>query len=146
LNLSKQTKISSAITPTAGVAGLTDILGSTLDMQGFEGVLMICRFGAITATAVSGIRAQQGNDSGLSDAADLLGSAQVVADSDDDKAFYIDLFRPKERYVRLVVDRATANAVVATAEYIQYGPKKMPTVHGANVAGELHVSPAEGTA
>lgn len=146
MNLSKNVKISTAITPTAGAAGTTDINGSTLDMQGFEGVLIIVRMGAITGTAVTSIKAQQDTDSGAGTMADLLGTAQTVADTDDDKTFYIDLYKPAERYVRVVVDRGTANAVVASAEYIQYGAHVAPTTHGTNVSGETHVSPAEGTA
>ena len=145
-NLSKSVKISTAITPTAGAAGTTDINGSTLDMLGFQGVLMVVRLGVITATAVTSIKAQQGAASDLSDAADLEGSAQTIADSDDDKTFYIDLVKPAERYVRVVVDRGTANAVVASAEYIQYGARSAPTTHGTGVAGELHVGVGEGTA
>ena len=79
-------------------------------------------------------------------AADLEGTAQTIADDDDDETFYIDLYRPRERYVRVVVDRATQNAVVASAEYIQYGPRKKPITHGTGVSGETHASPAEGTA
>jgi len=146
MELGKETKISSAVTPTAGAAGTTDINGTTLDMQGFESVLMAVRFGAITASAVTSIKAQQGAESDLSDAADLEDTGQTIADSDDDKTFYIDLVKPQERYVRLVVDRATQNAVVASAEYIQYGARKAPTSHGTNVSGETHVSPSEGTA
>jgi len=146
MNLSKNCKISQAITITAGAAGSSDINGTTLDMSGYEGVLILVRFGAITSGAVTGIRAQQDSDSAMGTAADLLGSAQTVADSDDEKDFYIDLYRPAERYVRLVVDRATQNAVVAGAIYIQYGAKKAPPTHGTAVSGELLVGVAEGTA
>lgn len=146
MNLIKRTKMTPAITPTAGAAGTSDINGATLDMSGYEGVLMIVTFGAITASAVTSIKAQQGAASDLSDAADLAGTAQTIADTDDDKVFYIDLYRPRERYVRLVVDRGTQNAVVASAEYVQYGAKKAPPTQGTNVSGETHVSPAEGTA
>ncbi|KKK73805.1 hypothetical protein LCGC14_2890140, partial [marine sediment metagenome] len=48
--------------------------------------------------------------------------------------------------VRLVVPRATQNAVVASATYLQYGAAKQPVSHGTNVSGETHISPAEGTA
>lgn len=146
MNISKNQKISIAVTPTEGAAGTTDINGATLDMQGFEGVLMIVTFGAITGSAVTSIKAQQGAAANLSDAADLLGTAQTIADDADDKTFYIDLYKPQERYVRLVVDRATQNAVVASATYIQYRSRVAPVTHGTNVAGELHIGPAEGTA
>ncbi len=146
MNLSANVKISTAITPTAGVAATTDIEGAILDMQGFEGVLMVVRFGAITDSAVTSIKAQQGEVAAMTDAVDLEGTSQTVADDDDDQVFYIDLYRPLERYVRLYVDRGTQDAVVASAEYIQYGAKSLPTTHGTGVSGEIHVSPAEGTA
>lgn len=140
-------KISTAVTPTAGAAGTSDITGTTLDMSGYEGVLVVVRMGAITATAVTSIKMQSGAASDMSDAADLLGTAQTIADNDDDETFYIDLVKPRERYVRLIVDRGTANAVVSGANYIQYGSKTQSTAaHGSGVSGEQHVSPAEGTA
>lgn len=144
--LSEMVKISSAITPTAGAAGTTDIEGTTLDMQGFEGVLMMVRMGAITSGAVTSIKAQQDSASTMATAADLEGTSQTIADDDGDQTFYIDLYRPTERYVRLHVDRGTQNAVVASAEYIQYGPRKAVTTHGSNVSGEAHAGPDEGTA
>lgn len=146
MNLSKVTKITPAITPDSGVAGTTDINGTILDMQGFEGALIKVVMGAITAGAATSIKAQQGAASDLSDAADLENTGQVIADSDDNKTFYIDLFRPMERYVRLVVDRATQNAVVASATYLQYGARKAPTAHATGVTGETHISPDEGAA
>jgi hypothetical protein len=146
MNLSKNCKISTAITPTAGAAGTSTINGTTLDTQDSEGVLIIVRMGTITTGAVTSIKVQQGDASNLSDAADLAGTGQTIADTDDDKTFYIDLYKPLKRYVRVVVSRATQNAVVASAEYFQYETRKMPVTHGAGVAGELHISPAEGTA
>lgn len=144
--LSKNTKISSAVTPTAGAAGTTAIEGTVLDMTGYEGVLVLVRMGTITSGAVTSIKMQSGTDSSVTDAADLLGTSQTIADTDDDKTFYIDLKRPAERYVRLYVSRATQNAVVASANYIQYGAEKAPTTQGTNVSGEAHLSPIEGTA
>ena len=146
MNLSKNVKISRAISPADGTAATTDINGVTLDMQGFEGVLMEVVMGAITGTAVTSIKAQQGAESDLSDAADLEDTGQSIADSDDNEIFYIDLYRPTERYVRVVVDRGTANAVVASATYFQYGAKEGPVSHGTYVSGEIHVGPDEGTA
>lgn len=146
MNLSKNVKISSAVTPTAGVAATTAIEGTILDMAGYEGVLVIVRMGAITTNAVTSIKMRQGADSALGDAADLAGTSQTIADSDDGEIFYIDLFRPEERYVQLYVSRGTQNAVVASAEYIQYGPKAAPVTQPSGTNGETHVSPAEGTA
>lgn len=144
--LSKRVRIVQAITPTNGAAGTTDINGATVDMQGYMGCLMKITFGSIVSGAVTVIKAQQGQASDMSDAADLAGSGQSIADTDDDKVFLIDIFRPTERYLRIVVDRGTQNAVVASAEYILYGARKPPVSQPSGVAGEIHYSPAEGTA
>lgn len=147
LQLSKNCKITQCMTTTAGAAGATSINGSTIDMQGWESVMFIVTFGAIVSTAVTSIKAQQGMTSNLSDAADLLGTGQTIADTDDDKTYYIDVKDPRERYVRCVVSRATANATVGTIIAIQYGAKTVPVAaHGTAVAGESWVAPAEGTA
>lgn len=144
--LSKRIKITQAITPTNGAAGTADINGVIIDMLGWIGVLIRVTMGPITTGAVTSIKAQQGQASDMSDAADLAGSGQTIADDADERIFYIDVYRPTERYLRLVVDRGTQNAVVTSAEYIQYGPRKAPSTHGTFVSGETHYSPAEGTA
>ena len=90
MNPSKVMKISTAITPTAGAAGTTDINGTELDMAGWEGVLVIVRFGSITTGAVTSIKMQQDTATGMAAAADLEGTGQTIADSDDDKTFYTE--------------------------------------------------------
>lgn len=124
--LLKQLKATQAITPTAGAAAATDIEGATLDMANFEGVLVEVTFGAITANAVTGIVMQQSDDSGMAAPETLAAPAFVVADDDDGQVFLLDLFKPTKRYVRVHVDRATQNAVVAGATYYQYGARTQP--------------------
>jgi len=144
--LSEVIKISTAVTPTAGAAGTTDIEGTILDMQGYDGVLMVVRMGTITGSAVTSIKAQQDTAVGGGTMADLTGTGQTIADSDDEKTFYIDIVKPQERYVRLYVDRATQNAVVASAEYFQYIARDTDITQGTGVSGEVFVTPIEGTA
>lgn len=115
-----------AITPTAGAAGQTDIEGATLDMANFEGVLVEVTFGAITTGAVTGIVMQQSDNADMSSPDTLVGPAFTVADDDDGQVFLLDLFKPTKRYVRVHVDRATQNAVVAAATYYQYGARTQP--------------------
>jgi len=134
-----------AINATAGAAGTTDIEGAVCDMQNYEGVLMVVTMGAIVGNAVTSIKAQQDSAVGMGTAADLAGTKQVVADSDDEEVFIIDVHRPILRYVRLYVDRATQNAT-CTAMYFKYGGRKRPDTQGAGVNLEIHVSPIEGTA
>ena len=134
-----------AVTITAGAAGTSDINGTTLDMANFEEVLVVVQFGAIVSGAASLIKWQEGDASDLSDAADVAGTAQTVADTADDTVFYINVINPRSRYGRVVIDRGTQNATCAAMYYLK-GARTRPATDGAGVAGETHVSPAEGTA
>lgn len=145
-NLIKNVKITPAVVPSDGVAAATILYGEILDMANYESVLMVVTFGVITSGAVTTIKAQQDTDSAGGTMADLLGTSQTVAATADDGTFYIDLVKPLERYVRLAIPRATQNAVVSSATYIQYNPRVKPTTQATGVSGELHVEPIEGTA
>ena len=146
LNIGTQTKLTRVMNAVA--AGTSDQNGSIIDMKGFEGCAFIVAFGTITAGAVTSIKVQQGAASDMSDAADLLGTSVAVAADDDNQIAAIEVVRPRERYVRVVVDRGTQNAVIDGAIAIQTGPKEEPTTHDATtvVGSETHLSPAEGTA
>jgi len=146
-NLSKNVKVTRVM--TSQVAGTSDTLsGTTLDMQGFDGVLFIASFGAITANAVTTLKAQQDTAAGMGTAQDLLGTGVSIDDDEDTKALVLDIYQPLERYVRCQIVRATANAVVDGVIAIQYGARVTPTTNDSTTVAdtELHVSPAEGTA
>jgi hypothetical protein len=130
------------------VAAAADRNGATLDMDGYRGVLMFVKFGAIEAAGVNSIKAQQGAASNLSDAADLEGTGITVAADDDNQIFIIDLYEPTERYVRLVVDKDATHTTEEMAWYVQYGARNRPTTPTVTdkVTYERHESPAEGTA
>jgi len=108
---------------------------------------MIVKFATIAASAAGDIHAEQGAESDLSDAADLEGTKIAVADDDDNQIFIIDLCKPQERYVRVVVTKDGSNAMAEDAVYIQYGAKKYPIDNNVTdeVTVETHVSPDEGT-
>ena len=146
MNLSKNVKVTRVMNGVA--AGTTDQNSSIIDMSGWDGVLFLAAFGVITATAVTSIKVQQDTDPAGGTMADLAGTAVTVADDDDNQVAGVDVYRPRERYVRLVIDRGTANAVIDGVVAIQYRGSKAPSVHDATtvVAIETHASPAEGTA
>lgn len=141
--LSQNAKITSALDYADGSA---DRNGATLDMKGYDGVLVVVHFATIATSAVTTIKMQQGEESDLSDAADLEGTGQSVADDDDNEHYYIDLYQPTDRYVRLVVDKNAVNNSAESATYIQYRGTYNPTTHATGVTGEFHLTPAEGTA
>lgn len=131
----------------AYASGTADRTGAVLDMKGWDGVLMICSLSAIEAAGTNSVKAQQGTLSNGTDMADLLGTAQSIAADDDDEVVYIDLYQPRERYVRIYVDKDTTHACAESVLYIQYKGAVNPTAAmGAGVNGEQHASPAEGTA
>ena len=145
LNASSELVIRTALDYVSGTA---DRNGETFDTAGLEGVLMVVKVAAVAAGGANSIKAQQGAASNLSDAADLAGTAITIADDDDNQIFIIDLYRPRERYVRVVVDKDTTNACAESAIYIGYGPRVMPATLtlADEVTYEKHISPAEGTA
>ena len=131
------------------VAGTSDQTSSAIDTKGFDGVKIYTAFGAITSGAVTSVKVQQSSDDGSADAyADLAGTSITVADDDDNQMTVHDIYRPRERYLKVVVDRGTQNAVIDGIIAVLYGAIKEPTTSDTVtvVARETHVSPAEGTA
>lgn len=119
-----------------------DANGATLDMEGWDGVLMLLDVATI-AGGTGKFKAQQGQQSNLSDAADLAGTN---VDYTATGIVGIDLYRPQERYVRGVIDRDGTNTIAASMIYIQYRGAKAPAVQPAGTTIERHLSPSEGTA
>lgn len=130
-------------------AGTTDQTSNAIDTKGFDGVKIYTLFGAITGSAVTSVKIQQSSDDGSADAyADLAGTSITVADDDDNQVVVHDIYRPRERYLKVVVDRGTQNAVIDGIIAVLYSATKSPTTDDSStvVARETHVSPAEGTA
>ena len=70
-----------------------------------------------------------------------------LVDTDDVKGIVLTVVRPTKRYVRPVLLRGTADAIIDGIFAILEPPHSVPTTHDASVAkSETVVSPAEGTA
>lgn len=143
--VNKDIKIVPCVTITAGAAGTSAINGSVIDFADALGALIVVQTGAIVSGAATSIKFQHGDAANLSDAADVLGTAQTIADTDDDKVFFIDVKQPVKRYGRLVVSRATQNATVSAVAYV-YGNRSKPVTQATGVAGEEHLGAIAGTA
>jgi hypothetical protein len=136
-----------ALTVFTLAAGTTDVTSQIVDTAGYEGVRFLIGWGAIVGGAVTSIKARQGQLSNMSDAADLTGTAQTIADTDDNKVTIVDIWRPLERYVDLSIDRGTANATIDFILVELYGTRKQPVTQDSTVQGsEIFASPEEGTA
>ena len=144
-NAIKVTRHSNAV--AAGAAVVTPASG--IDMANFEGCVFQVSFGAIVAGAATSIEVHTSTDDGVADSfTALLGSLVTVVDTGDNQIFYVDVYRPLERYLKCIVNRATQNSTVDGITALQYEPKNMPTTNDSTTVGggEIHVSAAEGTA
>jgi hypothetical protein len=128
-------------------AGTTVIETDVVDTADYQGVAFLFSADGITTGAVTSVKVQQGAAANLSDAADLVGTNIPIADDDDNQTFLIDVLRPQERYVRVVVSRATQNAAIGTIYALLYGPARSPVTNAVadTLTVEKHDSPAEGT-
>lgn len=137
----KDTKVTICALKSADNETLT---GSTLDMTGFDSVAFLA--GALEGEALTfSVKAQQGAASNLSDAADLEGTATAFATTSGAKGLAVlEVVQPREQYVRAVV--TVPNAAAATPTFclaLQFNAKDLPV---SGNSGEIHISPAEGTA
>jgi hypothetical protein len=81
------------------------------------------------------LKAEQNAENSATGMAELEGSASFTAGAStaDSKALVLDVHKPRERYVRAVLERGTANAVVDGIIAIQYMPWSAPTSQDASV-------------
>jgi hypothetical protein len=71
----------------------------------------------------------------------------AMADNASNKCLVLDVSRPTKRYVRAVINRATANAVIDSCIAICYRAGYKPTTNNASVYANKAVNCAdEGTA
>jgi len=131
----------------AAAAGTSTLTSAAVDMASFEGVMFVLFFGTIT-DGTPGVKARQGQQSNMSDGAELAGTLVPAALTDDNKVLVLDVERPLERYVDVQIVRGGGTgAVVDAVLAIQYRPRIRPTVQDATVAAaEFSPSPVEGTA
>lgn len=112
-------------------AATTDIEGTVVDMKGFDWVLFIAHVGTLTAGQVTTLEAHGGSAADGSDATQITGASQAFADGDSDKCAGVAVIRPQVRYVRPILDRGTANAVLNSIITIKGRGSKLPVTQGA---------------
>ncbi len=130
------------ITTFAAVAtGTTTITQTTgLDMAGFDGCLFIIRLGSPATN--NNIRVSQCDTVGGT-YADLAGT--LVGNSATDNPLVVDVYRPKEQFLKYVVTRGTTTTI-DTIVAIQYNARNRPTTQPSGTQSEAYNWPAEGTA
>lgn len=142
---SEDIKITKVADATA--AGVTAVNSTGVDMADYWGVLFLVNAVAITAGGLQSINAAQGLTlGGTYD--DLLNSKVTIADDDDDQAFWVEIVRPTDRFVRLEIARSTQNSAFGPIWAFRYKAGKRPQTNNVldTITGELWQTPAEGTA
>lgn len=140
-NLSSLVKLTKVADHTT--AGTTDVESAILDMSGYEGVLFITSYG--TAATNNILKAQQDDVNSAGGMADLTGTGVASGSSDED--VWLDVYRPQKRYVRCIAVVDTSSTVESIWA-LQYGAREMvvDNTTSGTIIGEIHASPAEGTA
>jgi hypothetical protein len=127
-------------TAGAATAGTSAINGAVIDRANFESVRFTALLGDVTATCVLGLKLQSGDLSDGSDMADVSGAAVAYtagASDADSKLLVLDVFKPTKRYVRCVLTRTTANAVVNGILADLYHARREPVTGGDVIASAV---------
>lgn len=118
--------------------------GVGCDMLGYQGVIFIVSVDGLEVANFS-IKVQQDSASAFGTAADLEGSSVAFSTGIGTNGFaFVEIKNPLERYLRpqVIVPNVTTPTAVSVVS-IMYGKDWLPET---NTDGELHTSPAEGTA
>ena len=125
-NLSTDTK-TTLVQPVLASGG-TDPFSLWVDMQGFEGVVGIGVLGTAAGATDDATLFAVGSSSTSSTGHAITGGTQTSSSGVDDKYFEIDIFRPRDRYVRFGLTRSAAIVWGGTVA-VQYNPKVKPTAN-----------------
>lgn len=137
----KTTRVLNAV-----AAGQTTQNSSGVDCKDFDTAAFIIALGAITATGVVTVKAQQSSDDGNTDPyADLIDASVAFADTDGNKLAILEIAKPQKRYVRVSIARTAANSALDGVLALQGDAKAVPVAQDANTVVEtlLKLAPAQ---
>ena len=129
--------------------GTDDTINSaSVDMGadgGWDGVFFFFSPASVVAGAATAMHIEQSADD--SSFADLTGTGITIEDDDDAETFGVDVYQPGDRYLRMVVTRATQASVLGEMYALRYRGKEGVITQSVTdeITVEAHVSPAEGT-
>ena len=133
----KMTRVSNAVP-----AGQTSITTTSIDTTSHESAQFVVLFGAISPGAATSVVAQGSSDNQSFE--DLDGTVATVAETAGNQAYIVDIGHSRHRYLRCVINRGGANAVVDGVIAQQYMAQVEPVVHDeATIYGsDFHHAPA----
>ena len=143
LNLVKVLYVNDAI----AAASNTDDDSSIVDTAGFDGCLFLVPITDSVITGVATMTVEQNTANSGSGMAALSGAqAQATSAANDDlnnQYLAVDVYRPRERYLRTNLVSATANIAFGATIAILYSGVKAPVTQTAVAASAVVASPAE---
>jgi hypothetical protein len=139
--LSEDVLITKVSNPSTAATGAVN--GTGVDMTGYRGVMFVTSF--TTANAGNYINAAESTAS-TTGYTDLEGTKVASGSSDED--VWVDVYGPKDQYVRCEVVRAGASTALGDIWAFQYDPisKPVDNTTTGTITGETHVQPSTGTA
>ncbi len=112
---------------TGTVAGTTNINATTVDTQGFNAYRICVLLGTLTSSQVTKLKVQEFTADTAANYADVTGAVTAAAaDADGGKLLILDVYKPQQRWIRPVIVRGTANAVITAAWVELYLPDFQP--------------------
>lgn len=141
--LSKCIKGTMVLAPLA--ASSSNGNSASVDMANYEGAMFVLNVGTAGAGAIAGFYAEGG--ASTTGFAALAGSTALASTGGADDGFlYIDVFRPRHRYLRTGFTRSTTTDIeLGGVMCYQYGPRTLPTTWSSTEAvsdGVSLVSPS----
>lgn len=142
MNLSNAVKITKVVDQSSA-AGTSSAEGAVIDMANYDGCLFMTSFP--TAAANNGLKCKMSSASDTGTQGDIEGSATASGASDEDH--WLDVYRPRKRYLQVVVVRGTSSKL-GDVWALQYKGNKRPedNVTTGTITGEVSVSASTGTA
>ena len=134
---------------TGIAAGVTDVNTGAVDTRAVEGSVFAISLGTFAdATAVMKIKVQQSDD-GLTDWEDIehpltdvayeYTVPNAVGDLPTDQLVLIETTRQRMRYLRLAIERETANSAIRSIVVNMHGLRQKPAAQHSTVVGTFLV-------
>lgn len=121
----------------AGAANTTDINSQTLDCQedgGGDTAVIEVFVGAIVATGTITLTMQEGDAADGSDAVDCASPAPIaITDTGGDELYILEKRDLTKKYVRVKIDKGTANSTILAVGGKLLGIREKPAAHNATV-------------
>lgn len=112
-SLADRTDPKVAVPPQSFAAGA--VTGTTIDTLGWDGACFVISIGAITGAGVMDAYVKRDSASGFTTSTNITNAALVqVTNANPNSTHVIDVYRPTQRYLKLIMTQAT-NTVVAGA-------------------------------